>query len=145
MIQATDFVRRFEALVAGGMGPGLPRRMQDKHILLKAVSLGIRRELPCSERDLGLALTSWLRRVGPRVDIDRVSLRRALVDFGYLRRDSAGRAYELPDTDVVAFTPEVEALDPQHLLAGLRQRLLSKAGKQPRPESPGQENRRDGI
>jgi hypothetical protein len=136
MIAAAEFIRRFRALTLGGVGPGLPRREQDRQILLKAVALGIAGELPCSERDLGLALRRWLAAVGPRVDVDPVSLRRALVDFGYLRRDAAGRTYELCDSHAARFAPEVEVLDPLDLMAGVRQHLLDQAGGRPRWRRP---------
>jgi hypothetical protein len=127
MIAVSEFNRRFRALVLGGVGPGLPRRDQDRHILLKAVVLGIAGELPCSERDLGQALRRWLAAAGPRVDLDPVSLRRALVDFGYLRRDPAGRTYERCDSGAAQFAPAVAALDPLEAMAGVREQLLSKA------------------
>ena len=131
MITTSDFVHRLEALVLGGVGPGLPRREQDRHILLKAVTLGFRDELPCSERDLGFALQRWLDLVGRRVEIDPVSLRRALIDYGYLRRDPAGRTYEWGHLRSGTFTPEVEMLVPLDLIASARERRLERARSRP--------------
>jgi hypothetical protein len=134
MIAASDFIRRLKALARGGVGPGLPRREQDRHVLLKAVALELADKLPCSERDLGIALQGWLASAGPRVDVDPVSLRRALVDFGYLRRDTAGRRYEPCASHAARFAPEVEALVPLDLMASVRQHPLNDAdsrGQQP--------------
>lgn len=137
MIAAPDFIRRVKALVRGGVGPGLPRREQDRHILLKAVTLGVAGELPCSERELGIALRRWLATAGPRVDVDPVSLRRALVDFGYLRRDSAGLTYERGESRPARFAPEVDALVPLDLVAGARRLPPDQAGSRPREDRDG--------
>jgi hypothetical protein len=141
MISAEDFVRRFESLIQGGVGPGIPRRGQDAHILLKAVMLGLPPNFPCSESDLGQALRGWLDSAGPRFDIDPVTLRRALVDYRYLRRDPAGRAYDVEAISPVSFAPEVEALNPLELISEMRERALIRAaarraelqGEQPNP------------
>jgi hypothetical protein len=134
MIAAEDFVRRLRALVLGGVGPGLPRRQQDQHVLLKAVALGLAGDLPCSESDLGLALQRWLAAAGPRVEMDPVTLRRALIDFGYLRRDAAGQTYERCDSRAARFAPEVEALVPLDLMAEVRRQSLDRAAGR-RPQS----------
>lgn len=136
MITVSDFTRRFRALVSGGVGPGLPRRRQDQDILLKAVALGLARELPCSERALGLALERWLAAAGPRVDLDPVSLRRALVDYRYLRRDAAGGTYEISDSYAEEFAPEVEALVPLEVVAERRRELSDKARGRPPRSAP---------
>jgi hypothetical protein len=56
VIEVADFACGFEALTLGGMGPGLPRREEDRHILLRAVTLSVGRKLAWSERHLGLVL-----------------------------------------------------------------------------------------
>jgi hypothetical protein len=132
LIEAAEFIRRLEALALGGVGPGLPRRERDRHILLKAAALSLGRELPCSERHLGLVLRNWLVMLAPRVDIDPVSLRRALVDFGYLERDVAGQSYQLSNSHAAQFAPDVENLVPLDLVASARQRMTSKAEKRER-------------
>ena len=116
MVDVATFTRRFEALVRGGVGPGLPRRVQNRHILLKAVALGLEQNRVYSESALGEALDAWLDSAGPQVDIDRVSLRRALVDHGYVSRDSAGHSYRVESPGTVAFDPEVNALDIRRIL-----------------------------
>jgi hypothetical protein len=119
-ISAGEFTRRLRALARGGVGPNLPRRAADAHILLKSVTLALAPRSPFTEKALGEALGAWLTAAGPRVDLDPVSLRRHLVDAGYLVRDSAGRSYrvELRPQHAIAFDAEVDGLEPLALLAG---------------------------
>ena len=58
-------------------------------------------------------LKGWLALAGPRVELDHVSLRRSLVDEGYLVRDAAGVAYEIRrgGRTGTPFAAEVDELD----------------------------------
>lgn len=92
VVPLEEAARRLRALSSGGIGPGLPRRRRDQWILLFAAA----RELPAGtldERSLNEMLKAWLAGLGPRVDVDHVSLRRALVDDGFVERTSDGASY----------------------------------------------------
>lgn len=128
-ITTERFVRRLGALVLSGVGPGLPRREMDAHVLLKAVALVLRPGSTYSEPALGRALASWLDSAGARISIDPVSLRRSLVDHGYLRRDAAGRVYEVQAGSRVAFAPEVDTLDPLALMTDAQERSRREAAR----------------
>jgi hypothetical protein len=123
-ISVEEFNRRLRALARGGVGPGLPRRVADAHILLESVALTLPDAPIYTEKELGEALREWLAAAGPRVDIDPVSLRRYLVDAGYLVRDPAGRAYRVERRPPrgPAFDADVDALEPLALLAACRER-----------------------
>jgi hypothetical protein len=55
------------------------------------------------------------------VNLDHVTLRRFLVDEGYVRRDSAGRSYELTTTGwPYTFDPSIKVLDLDALIEGAR-------------------------
>ena len=94
-IGAEEFCSRFRALCRGGVGPGLPKRRRDAQIFLRAAATAFAQETPYSERAVGDALISWIRRAGDRIEIDHVTLRRHLVDGGYLLRDAAGMSYQV--------------------------------------------------
>jgi hypothetical protein len=92
VVPLEEAARRLRALSSGGIGPGLPRRRRDQWILLFSVA----RELPptpLDERSLNEMLKAWLLGLGPRVDLDHVSLRRALVDDGFVERTPDGARY----------------------------------------------------
>lgn len=121
-IDAAEFKRRLAALCASGVGPGLPRKRRDTHILLRSMAMGFDPAGRYSERAVGEVLRRWLAAAGPRVDLDHVSLRRALVDEGYLARDAAGASYEVRWTGRggVTFAAAVDELRPLDLLVAAR-------------------------
>jgi hypothetical protein len=112
-ISRDEFERRTAALFVGGVGPGLPRKRRDRHILLKgaAVALGHGRTL--TEAALNDELERWLAALGPAVRLDHVSLRRYLIDEGFLVRDPAGKRYSVCSTEDWAhvFEPSVDDVD----------------------------------
>jgi len=84
---------RLRALLKSGFGPGLPRREADRFILLHALAgLFAAGEAP-GEKAVTERLAHWLAGPGERLGTDPVTLRRALVDDGFLERDGRGRAY----------------------------------------------------
>ena len=91
-IPRSDAARRLRALVSGGGGPGFPKKRRDSWILLFAAASALDlREL--DERSLNEKLKEWLLAQGPRVDLDHVTLRRALVDEGFVERTADGARY----------------------------------------------------
>ncbi|MEX1364053.1 MAG: DUF2087 domain-containing protein [Nannocystaceae bacterium] len=125
-------------------GQGFPSRSRHQHIVLGGVTLGIPADRPLDERELNERLQTWLRDVGPAVEIDHVSLRRRLVDHGYLVRDAAGVAYRVdPGWIAARFEPEVAGLDPATIVAEAtaarerrKQEHLRRRAEQP-PDEPG--------
>ena len=91
-IPADVAASRLRALTTGGVGPGLPRKRRDQWILQHAAaqSLGL---APLDEMTLNERLKAWLASVGARVDVDHVTLRRALVDDGFVEREPNGSSY----------------------------------------------------
>jgi hypothetical protein len=66
-----------------------------------------------TENELNECLARWLGEVGQAVEIDHVSLRRYLVDAGYLIRDAAGRSYRVDAQQTVElFEAGIEEIDP---------------------------------
>jgi hypothetical protein len=113
LVAEAEFRRRLIALLTGGVGPGLPRKRRDRHILLRSMILCFDPAGRYSEREVGAVLRDWLTLAGPRVELDHVSLRRSLVDEGYLVRDTAGAAYEIrrDGRAGISFAAGVDELD----------------------------------
>lgn len=113
-ISTREFERRMIALCLGGVGPALPRRWRDRHIFLRSVALLLGDGRVYTEPEINRLLTSWLDAVGPDVRLDHVSLRRHLVDEGYVVRDPAGRTYEVRSSQEqrLLFEPGVDNADP---------------------------------
>lgn len=118
MVQTTigtcEFEQRMVALCLGGVGPGLPRRQRDRHILLKSVALVLGHGRAYTEAAMNRLLESWLAAAGPSVRLDHVSLRRYLIDQGYVLRDSAGDTYRVcpSQTPDCLFEPAVDDVNP---------------------------------
>ena len=99
-------------------GQGFPSRLRHQHIVLGGVTLSLPADRSCTEQEINERLRAWLRDVGPGVEIDHVSLRRRLVDHGYLVRDDAGVTYRVRAQWARGlFASEVERLDPVALVA----------------------------
>ena len=93
--------REFEARLSAVCGGGvivLPRKQRDRHILFRAIAQTLESKSPYSERELNSSLREWIASIGLDASLDCmsfdcVSLRRYLVENGYLLRDEGGRLY----------------------------------------------------
>ena len=104
--------RMAELCLRSGMA-GFPRKRRDQHILLKSVVLTLDRDKEYTEREIGDNMAFWLADICTSVDLDHVTLRRLLVDTGYLVRDANGSRYRVADPVGAEgmFAPEVEIVD----------------------------------
>jgi hypothetical protein len=132
-ITSCEFRRRITALCLGGVGPSLPRRRRDRHILLKSVALLLGHGRAYTESTINTVLKSWLAKVGPAVRLDHVSLRRYLIDEGYVIRDHAGSIYEVSPTSDWShlFEPGVDDVDPLEAVRAAR----AERDKRRRPQA----------
>ncbi|HOD65196.1 MAG TPA: DUF2087 domain-containing protein [candidate division Zixibacteria bacterium] len=122
-ITAVEFRARLEALCTQRNNPGLPRRRRDQLILLGSIVRELVPGRTYSEPDINAVIAAWLADVGRSIDIDFVSLRRQLVDEGFLARDPAGNAYRLePQRTADLFEPETAAIDPAQAVREARER-----------------------
>ena len=121
-ITTGEFARRMAELCLGGVGPGLPRRRRDRHILLKSVALLLGHGSKYTEATINDVLKSWLEAMGPSVRLDHVSLRRHLIDEGYVVRDPAGRTYEVSPSQAprALFESALEYVDPLEAVRAAR-------------------------
>ncbi len=63
--------------------------------MLKSVVLTLNSQIGYSEPEIDDKLAYWLVDVGRSIDLDRVTLRRWLVDEDYLERDRGGSSYRV--------------------------------------------------
>ena len=94
VIGPDEYARRVRKLLSrGGLSSTLPRRERDRWILFHAIS---RRFAPgdrLSEREADARIADFLLGPGHYLEMDRVTLRRALVEEGFVDRDPAGHSY----------------------------------------------------
>lgn len=93
-ITSQEFAERFITLCArGGPGRELPRKRRDRWILYRSIQSRLFDERPLAEREVTARIQDWLLEPGRDFAADAVTLRRELVDEGFLERDGYGREY----------------------------------------------------
>jgi hypothetical protein len=93
-ITSEEFAERFLSLcLRGGAGRELPRKRRDRWILYRSIQSKLEEEGPLAERDVTARIQDWLLDAGRDFATDAVTLRRELVDEGFLERDAYGREY----------------------------------------------------
>jgi hypothetical protein len=113
-VAAFDYARRIRALLGrGGLRHALPRRRRDLWIILHAVARRFEEGEVLNETEANARIAGFLHGAGHHLEIDRVTLRRALVDEGFLDRDPSGRDYRFSHRHerhvVFHEPPEIEA------------------------------------
>ncbi|MBU1699120.1 MAG: DUF2087 domain-containing protein [Candidatus Eisenbacteria bacterium] len=106
------FKRRLVSLCMKDL-PGLPKKEEDRHVLLKSIVLTMNPQKEYSHKELQEILIEWLEGVGRSVGSDHAALRREMVDDGFLTRDPAGTTYKINSQAPVnsAFDETVESID----------------------------------
>ncbi len=112
MIAPEEFVERLCRLGADRGPRRFPRKPRDREILMKSIVMSLDSDRDYSEGEINEALLEWGDRVAPAIESDHVTVRRLLVDYGYLERTADGRWYRLGfPPNPLAFDLEVDHLD----------------------------------
>lgn len=93
VIAAGDYARRLRVLLGPGNSGGLPRRRRDRWILLHEIARAFGPDDRLTEKEATARIQDFLLGPGARLEVDAVTLRRALVDEGFVDRVPAGRDY----------------------------------------------------
>ena len=122
LVSTAEFIARLAALCVGGGKRALPRSFRDRQILLKSALHALGPEEPHTEPEVNDALQDWLLTVGRSFEIDHVTMRRLLVDEGFLLRDAAGTAYRLNPAGSrgPGFERGVQGVDPMAAISEAR-------------------------
>ena len=123
VITVLEFEKRLVALCRG-MISGLPKKRRDRHIIFRSITQTLDRTVVYSEQSINQGLKKWASEVGAGVEVDHVTLRRYLIDAGYLRRDPHGIAYQVrPDGNgEVEFELAVGRVDSAAVVQAARER-----------------------
>lgn len=114
-ITESQFTSRFVSLILGGQG--FPKKRPDRDILFISAIIRLDPERKYTESELNDELRKWTRSFGDSFALDHVTLRRYLIDENYIKRDSAGLAYELGTTDLpYTYDQSIAALDLDELI-----------------------------
>jgi hypothetical protein len=95
-VNASEYASRVRALLGkGGVSVGFPRKTVDRRILLHAVARGFREGERLTEIQATQRIGAFLTQFAPHWRMDRVSIRRELVDEGFLDRETNGTDYRV--------------------------------------------------
>ncbi len=89
------FVKRVAELCLRSGMSSFPKDDLDRHILFKSAVLAFAADAVFTEREVTARLESWVRDVSQIKNIDGVTLRRYLIDAGYLTRSKDGTQYRV--------------------------------------------------
>ena len=123
VVTAAEFKKRLAALCLSGGGHALPRKRRDQLILLRSVLQTLDASRSYEEKELNSGLKKWLADIGTSFTLDHASLRRYLVDEGYLVRNSEGSAYQVrfEGRGETPFEDSVQELNPRWVLEQARE------------------------
>ncbi|MEA4910081.1 MAG: DUF2087 domain-containing protein [Anaerolineaceae bacterium] len=127
-LSQADFVRRLSSLCSRGALGGIPRDEIDQHILMKSAVLMIGEPGPYNEQEINERLQAWITQVCPIQRFDRVTLRRWLVDSGYLERSRDGSGYQRtqPGPRPQFFDPAIDQVDVPAVVQAAREEVARR-------------------
>lgn len=107
-----------------GLG-GMPKDGTDQQILLKSAVMLIGNQALHTEKEINEKLQLWLLQVCQIKNFDHVTLRRWLVDSGYLIRSSNGTSYQAsqPDPGQGLFEESVNQIDVLETIRSAREEM----------------------
>ncbi len=122
------FVKRLGELCLKSGLPGFPKDETDQQILLKSAVLTIGPSGTFSEKDINIKLGIWVKDISHIKNIDHVTLRRRLIDTGYLTRSKDGASYQVtqpaPHGDL--FDESIDSLDIQAIITEAREEIARR-------------------
>lgn len=123
LLSVEQFTQRLVELCLRSNLSAIPKKTIDQQILLKSAAMVIGNSGIMTEKELTEKLSVWTNEVCVIAGFDRVSLRRWLVDSGYLIRSKDGAEYLLaqPDPGCRYFSPEINHLDIKLVLQDARE------------------------
>jgi len=117
-----EFKKRFVKLCLRSGLSDFPKAAIDQHVLLKSVMLTMGETAVFTEKEINAKLAYWVAHIGTFELLDHVSLRRRLVDAGYLTRSNDGAVYQVAGSGVImeGFETAVNHLNPAQILTEAR-------------------------
>jgi hypothetical protein len=88
------FTRRLADLCLRSGMSGLPKDALSQHVLFTSMVSSLPLDTPLHEREINETLARWIEASGIK-ELDHITLRRRLVDAGYLDRHADGTAYRV--------------------------------------------------
>jgi hypothetical protein len=112
-ISKDHFTKRLVDLCLRSGLSGFPKDDVDQHILLKSAVLTFDQSATYTEQDINAGLQYWINQVTHIKGIDHGTLRRWLIDAGYLTRSKDGSSYQVSPSGnrAYSFDAAIEQVD----------------------------------
>ncbi len=122
------FIKRLVTLLLRSGLSEFPKNKSDQFIILKSVVMSLNLNETFTEKELNEQIDNWIKAVGQVKNIDRVTIRRLLVDYGYLTRSKDGAVYQLvkPEPYLDNFDPSVEEVNVFETISQAREEIIRK-------------------
>lgn len=121
-----EFSRRIVELYVKSGLRSIPRRVRDKHILLKSITLTFDMKAQYTEAEVNEKLEQWRQSAGRTFRrLDYVNLRRLLIDGDYLGRSNDGSRYwvGIGVRNHPVFEPDIDSIDVPKLIEASREEI----------------------
>lgn len=127
-ITKEQFVKRLTGLLLRSGLADFPKDDTDRHILLKSAVLTLGPVDTLTEKEVSEKLDIWVKDIAQVKSFDRVTLRRYLIDAGYLTRSKDGSSYAVarPAPRAGLFDPAVEEVAVTEVVAAAREEIARR-------------------
>ena len=122
------FIKRLADLCIKSGLAGFPKDDTSLHILLKSAILTLDQSDSFSEKEVNVKLESWVKDISQMRGMDHVSLRRMLIDTGYLTRNGDGSSYRIsqPGPRPELFDTTIDQLDIRQEVESAREEIARR-------------------
>jgi hypothetical protein len=119
------FLKRLADLCLKSGLAGFPKDETDQHILLKSAVLVLGKPGPFTEKEVDEKLKYWIKEISRIQKMDHVTVRRFLIDTGYLTRSADGSSYQIqgPRSQPPQFEAAVDEVDVAGALKAAREEI----------------------
>ena len=114
-----DVINILRRMFNGGVMHRLPKKQQDAHAIRALSLVDLDPDKFYDEFEINKYLSAWLDIIGADDGLsDHVTLRRSLVDFGFLRRASDGAVYRVvPEMIDEYLSADAKLINPKEIFA----------------------------
>ncbi len=120
------FIKRLVNLCLRSGLSGFPNDDLNQHVLLKSAVLSMDNSGTYTEQEVNEELKHWINHICRIKDIDHITLRRRLVDEGYLTRAKDGSRYQLSQAGPPYFDTAIEHLQIREVLENAREEIARR-------------------
>lgn len=129
LITTEEFRKLIVKLYLRASGGGLPKKQKDQHTILKSVQVILREKEKYSHVELNNVLKNWVTGIGSRIGTDHPTVRRMLIDNGYMTRTDGGKVYTISKSNhgEFEFDEEIDEMDVEKIIEEAKEEMKHKA------------------